>query len=286
MKTISPFTGLVGAAILATAIAILALTGPQPPSRLASPQLSASKSRTADCRDCVRPPRATSWRYQLQGSPRSPFKPAIYVIDGVETSSRTVRAISRAGGYPVCYVNAGAWEQWRPDSGRFEQRLLGDSDGWPGERYLDIRERAALMPIMSDRFKDCRRKGFKAVEADNVDAYENASGFPLDAADQLAYNRSLARAAHRLGLAIALKNDLSQTRQLAASFDFAIVEQCVEMNECKLIRPFTRRHKPVLVVEYSVSYRRLCSAASRYGFSGLLQNLELDRPGRPCPRPR
>lgn len=232
------------------------------------------------------PPRSTSWRYQLQGTVRGPFQPVIYVVDGVDTPSRTVRAIRRAGGYPVCYVNAGAWEDWRPDRDRFDASLLGRSNGWPGERYLDIRRRDALAPIMRDRFRQCRRKGFRAVEADNVDAHENDSGFSLSASDQITYNRSLARAAHTEKLAIALKNDLSQVRSLASVFDFLIVEQCVERRECRLISPFTRRRKPVLVVEYGVSYRRLCKEAERRSFSGLLQSLELDRPGRPCRIPR
>ena len=34
----------------------------------------------------------------------------------------------------------------------------------------------------------CARKGFDAVEFDNVDGYQNATGFPLSGADQFRYN--------------------------------------------------------------------------------------------------
>jgi hypothetical protein len=47
----------------------------------------------------------------------------------------------------------------------------------------------------------------------------NDTGFHLTASDQLTYDKWLARTAHRLGLSIALKNDLDQARQLEPYFD-------------------------------------------------------------------
>jgi hypothetical protein len=61
-------------------------------------------------------------------------------------------------------------------------------DGWPGERWLDIRRIGALRPIMKARIAKCARKGFDAVEPDNIDGYQNRSGFPLTGSDQLRYN--------------------------------------------------------------------------------------------------
>ena len=79
----------------------------------------------------------------------------------------------------------------------------------------------------------CRQRGFDGVEADNVDGYSNATGFPLTAADQLAYNRFLARAAHARGLSIGLKNDLAQVAELEPDFDFAVNEECFAFSECE-----------------------------------------------------
>ena len=64
------------------------------------------------------------------------------------------------------------------------------SNGWPGERWLDIRQlRGRSRPIMRARIATCaREKGFDAVELDNVDGYPNHTGFPLTGADQLRYN--------------------------------------------------------------------------------------------------
>ena len=94
---------------------------------------------------------------------------------------------------------------------------------------------------MLARFQQCKRKHFDGVEADNVDGYSNHTGFPLTAADQLTYNRWLARTAHRLGLSIALKNDTDQVRQLEPNFDYALDEQCFQYSECSKLRPFVQR---------------------------------------------
>ena len=65
----------------------------------------------------------------------------------------------------------------------------GRSNGWPGERWLDIRRLDVLRPIMKARLDMCAAKGFDAVEFDNVDGYQNRTGFPLTGADQLALRR-------------------------------------------------------------------------------------------------
>lgn len=245
---------------------------------------SAITTLSSQCANCSRPPRNLSWEYRLQGRPRIASRPRIYDTDYVETPRSLVTRIHRRGGYAVCYVNAGAWESWRTDRDRFPPELLGNENGWPGERHLDIRRIDVLLPIMRDRFEVCRSKGFDAVEPDNVEGYANESGFPLGDSDQLAFNRAIAQTAHELGLAVALKNDLGQAGRLAADFDFAVVEECVQYRECRETRPFTNRHKPVLVVEYKGTMRRLCAEARKYRFTGLMQTLALDRPGRRCAR--
>jgi hypothetical protein len=70
----------------------------------------------------------------------------------------------------------------------------------------------------------CQAKGFDAVDPDNMDGYTNDSGFPLEAKDQLAYNRMIASVAHGLGLGAGLKNDLDQLNELTPDFDFFVNE--------------------------------------------------------------
>ena len=215
--------------------------------------------------------------YQLQGSsgptsvggvvvePCSPDvpgcrPPVIYDIDLYEDSQisgredllarAAVSAIRARGAVAVCYVDAGTWEEWRPDAHHFPASVLGLPDGWPGERWLDIRRLSVLLPIMEARARECLGAGFAAIDWDNVDAYANRTGFHLTAAEQLRYNRDLARIAHHLGLAVGLKNDYGQVALLAPYFDFAVDEQCLQYQECGLLQPFVRSGKPVYDVEY------------------------------------
>lgn len=105
--------------------------------------------------------------------------------------------------------------------------------GFPDERWLDIRRIDLLAPILGARFDSCARKGFDGVEPDNVDAYSNRSGFPLTAADQLRFNRWVAREVHARDMAVGLKNETAQVGALVGDFDFAVVEQCFEFSECR-----------------------------------------------------
>ena len=52
------------------------------------------------------------------------------------------------------------------------------------------------------------------MEPDNVDAYSNQTGRALSYDDQRRYNLFLAREAHERGLAIGLKNNLAQVKDL------------------------------------------------------------------------
>ncbi|NNN00350.1 MAG: endo alpha-1,4 polygalactosaminidase [Acidimicrobiaceae bacterium] len=186
-----------------------------------------------------------------------------------------VEAIHAQGGYAICYVDAGTWENWRPDAKRFAATLLGRSNGWPGERWLDVRHIAKLLPIMSARVQRCAKAGFDAVEFDNVDAYSNASGFAITGADQLRYNEALAALAHRFHLAAGLKNDYAQASVLVHYFDFAIDESCVQYHECSLLAPFVRAAKAVYDVEYSSSPSRFCPIAAKSRVTAIAKALAL-----------
>jgi hypothetical protein len=89
--------------------------------------------------------------------------------------------------------------------------VLGkDLEGWPGEKWLDVRRLDVLGPIMQARLDLALQKRCDGVDPDNMDGYQNESGFPLTSQDQLAYNIWIAGQAHASGLAVGLKNDLGQ----------------------------------------------------------------------------
>jgi hypothetical protein len=153
--------------------------------------------------------------------------------------------------------------------------VLGSGNGWPGEKWLDIRQITTLSPIMTARFQMCKDKGFDAIEPDNVDGYANATGFPLSGADQIAYNTWIANTAHSMGLSVALKNDLDQVPDLVSKFDFALDEQCFQYSECNSLLPFVNANKAVFEVEYSVLPAVFCSQANAMNFNSLYKDLDL-----------
>ena len=184
----------------------------------------------------------------------------------------------------ICYISAGTYENWRPDATSFPVATLGSNvTGWAGERWLDIRNQQALLPIMQLRMSMCKTKGFDAVDFDNVDGYSNATGFPLTAADQISYDNALASYAHGLGLATALKNNIAQLAALAPNFDMAVNEQCNQYSECMGYDTyFINAGKPVFNIEYNLAQTSFCPAMNTRNFNSNLMGLYLDGGRKPC----
>jgi hypothetical protein len=224
-----------------------------------------------------------SWQWQLTGSVDVSVDVDVFDVDGFDVSASTVRRLQSQGAKVICYLSAGSWESWRPDAGAFPDVVLGRSNGWPGERWLDIRRLDVLGPIMEARMDMCVEKGFDAVEPDNIDGFTNRTGFDLTGADQLAYNRFLASAAHARGLSIGLKNDLEQVPALVGVFDFAINEQCAQYDECDVLSAFIDAGKAVFHVEYELDVGEFCAETVALGFSSMKKRYDLDAWRRPCP---
>jgi hypothetical protein len=246
------------------------------------PSSSAPVSAPAPSGHRWQPAPGTSWQWQLSGTVDTGVDAAVYDVDGFDTGAAVVAALHAKGRKAVCYINAGAYESFRPDRSAYPAALLGSGNGWPGERWLDIRRLDVLRPILGKRFDLCRSKGFDAVEPDNVDGYRNDSGFPLTAADQLAFNRMVAALAHARGLAVGLKNDLDQLPQLVGDFDFAVNEQCAEYHECEQLSPFVQQHKAVFEAEYNLPTSAFCARSERLGLSAVRKHLDLDAWRQTC----
>jgi len=231
------------------------------------------------------PPSKVSWQWQLSGPLDLSVNAQVYDVDLFDTSAAQVGQLQSQGSKVICYLSAGSYEADRPDSNKYPAAVLGRTlDGWPGERWLDIRRLDVLLPIIAARMDLCAKKGFDAVEPDNVDGYQNDSGFSLTAKDQETFNRALAKLAHDRGLAIGLKNDVDQVALLQPVFDFAVNEQCAEYNECSLLTPFIKAGKPVLHVEYNLPVSSFCPTTNALGFSSLRKSLDLDAARTPCPK--
>jgi hypothetical protein len=222
------------------------------------------------------PPQRLTWYWQLQGAVKNSKPVAAYDIDGFENGAGEVSALHAQGKHAICYIDVGTSENFRPDYSSFPASVKGRSNGWPGERWLDIRALSVLEPIMQARFQICREKGFDAVEPDNIEGYANKSGFPLTAAQQITYNEWVAGAVHSLGMAVLQKNDGEQTTQLEPYFDGALDEQCNQYHECADFQPYLAAGKPVLNAEYQLATRRFCAADEAAGMMGARYNLSLN----------
>jgi hypothetical protein len=205
-----------------------------------------------------------------------------YQIGGAYRPAASVRIVDRdrtshpaPGVYNVCYVNAFQTQAERDHWWRAHHPalLLRTADGhvvedpgWPGELVLDVgtaHKRAALARIEGRWIKGCARKGFQAVEPDNLDSYSRSHHL-LTLRDDLRFAKLLVTRAHADDLAIAQKNtaELHHRGRRVAGFDFAIAEECQVYSECASYTRAYGRH--VIEVEYTDNgrwyYRRACAA--------------------------
>jgi hypothetical protein len=243
--------------------------------------LSAPGTAAAPHRWVPRP--TATFQYQLSGTIDVSVNATMFDIDAEGTSKHTVDRLHARGRHAICYIDAGSWEPYRSDADKYPDAMLGNTvDGWPDERWVDIRQLSTLKPIIRDRVDQCAAKGFDGVEYDWTDSYEQSTGFPISRADQLTYDRWLAWLAHDRGLSVGLKNSGGLVKALVGRFDFAVTEECFQYHECGLYRPFLDAGKAVFDVEYQLSRDRFCAHARVMGISASRKHLSLSAWRRAC----
>jgi hypothetical protein len=230
----------------------------------------------------------TSWQWQLTGTVDQTVldnvsnSKKLYDIDLFDNPASTVAGLKAKGITVICYFSAGTSENWRADYSSFPSSVQGSGNGWPGEKWLDIRNWSVLGPIMTARMDLAVTKGCDGVEPDNVDGYNNSTGFPLTAANQITFNKNLAAAAHARGLNVALKNDVDQLSQLVNDFDWALNEECFHYSECGGYSAFVAQNKAVLGVEYTGSTSTFCPQANAANYDWLKKDLDLTATRTAC----
>ncbi|HEY2369052.1 MAG TPA: endo alpha-1,4 polygalactosaminidase [Polyangiaceae bacterium] len=250
------------------------------------------------------------WQYQLQGDVNASITAApngggaavapivfdidLYASDGTTPNAAGVSKVHGAGAHAICYVDAGTYENFRPDAAdytTFDSQcggcLLGKNNGWPGEQWLDVNDdkgqKTFILAELAKRVDKCVAANFDGVEFDNVDGYSNDTGFTIAAQAQEDFDKAIAALAHQKGLSVALKNDVDQVSDLAADFDYAVNEQCYEFTECDQYAPFLNQNKAVFNVEYNVQPSAFCAPAITAKMSAIKKELALDdTPWTPC----
>ncbi|MFJ8577511.1 endo alpha-1,4 polygalactosaminidase [Micromonospora sp. NPDC093277] len=226
------------------------------------------------------------WQWQLTGPVDVTVDADVFLLDPVGTTSAETAGLRDRNRRLVCQVRVGTYASTDPDASRFPADVLGAAvPGRPGSQWLDVRRWATLEPVLADRFRLCRGKGFGAVAVDDADGYQQLTGFPLDFDDQLVFNRRAAALARRLDLSPGLVDDVPQVAALAPDFDFAVNQECVRRRECGKLLPFADAHKPVFHVEYTGDPTAFCVTTVGYGFASILKDRKLDAWRTPCPLP-
>jgi hypothetical protein len=269
----------------ATATAIVTAT----PTRTATATATLTPTSTATSRPTSTPqgtPGPGYWKpgvnttfdWQLNTPVDQSIQVDFYDIDLFGNDASVVAALHAQGRKVACYLDAGTWENWRPDAALYPESIKGQSFEAPytDEKWVDYRQSAILYPILSARFDLCQQKGFDAVEADNVNGFVNPTGFNFTYQDQLTFNTWLAQQAHQRGMSIALKNDFEQAADLVSSFDWELAEQCFQYKECANYQLFIQAGKPVYDVEYKLDPSQFCTQSNALGFYSLRKKASLN----------
>ena len=78
----------------------------------------------------------------------------VMLLDLFSASPARLQELKGRGVHTVCALNAGAWENWRPDSGAYDLRLVGSTAGWQSDRWLDIRAEDGLFFLDLDKCRE------------------------------------------------------------------------------------------------------------------------------------
>ena len=169
----------------------------------------------------------------------------LYDIDGFLTTRAQVRALHttwQASTLPhpraACYLDL-AWEDYRPDGtpspGGFPAAALGRVYyGYPQERWVDLRRVPAVMRVFDARIEMCARKGFDAVEIDDIDSFNppSTTGFQLTRGDVQNLLARVDNHIHRAGMTALWKNSGLLAWWGRRYTDGAVVEECYQFDEC------------------------------------------------------
>jgi Glycoside-hydrolase family GH114 len=253
------------------------------------------------------PAPGTTWQWQIVGRVGDLRHVDMYDVDltdavpqrttvkvpgrGEATWPRGVNAgivdrLHAAGVVAVCYLDSGAWESYEPDADLFPEAVIGNSTGWSGERWLDLRPRSRtrFAPIIWARFELAKRIGCDGVEPDQNNPIGNHPGFPIGRDEERSWYLEVARHAHADALSVGMKNGVEVVDAgTAEAFDWSLNEECFFYAECRREQPFTDAGKAVFQAEYTEDWRRrgisspaavarrVCDESVASGFSTLVK---------------
>lgn len=180
-------------------------------------------------------------------------------------------------------------ENFRPDVSEFQQSVIGNVyEGFEDENWLDIRQIDLLAPVMLARLDMIREKGFDGIEPDNINGYQNETGFNLTQNDAKIYCEWLIEQAHSRGLSIGQKNAEELVPELVDSFDWMLAESAYKYDFFEDLIPYVEAGKAVFMVEYRTEVseeefeNEVCPLAQELQFFTILKYSNLDQQALRC----
>jgi hypothetical protein len=217
--------------------------------------------------------------------------PTVYDIDLFMNPASTIAALHAMTPRRtvICYMDAGAYESYRPDASSFPKSVIGNSTGWSGEYWLDTSQVAILEPIMKARIAMAAAKGCDAIEPDQMDGWENNSGFQLNQQIGENWDTVITNDIHNAGMSAGFKNQIEIAGWAATTLgaDWALNEQCNQYSECNGygdggLPAFHAAGKAVFQVEYNVAASSFCPADNAADYNGMHMPLNLNGGRTPC----
>jgi hypothetical protein len=224
------------------------------------------------------PPRDTAWQIQLSGSLDTSVDVPWYEVDFFDTDASAIAQLHARGRTVSCYVSVGTDEPWRTDSMDFPASAVGNAlADYSRESWVDVRD-PTVQAINQRRLGVAAARGCDAVELSNIQGHSADSGFPLTAADDLAYARFLLGVAHAEGLTAGASVGDDLVAPLAPEMDWGLTEECLAYGTCGAWRALVDAGKAVFMIEYgsAVDAPVLCPQADALGFSLVIKRSSLD----------
>jgi uncharacterized repeat protein (TIGR01451 family) len=254
-----------------------------------------------------------AWDWQIGASGDSnvtvPTGVSLLDLDGFNISASKIASLKAQGIYTVCYIDAGSYEDGRPDSSLYPAYLKIYKDVQWNEWFLDVKDvfrpiqpagtqlvnnqwvdasgkpltglptAGAFGPLLEARFKMCADKGFDALEPDNLQNDENAGGLVTEQ-QQIDFNGWVADTAHAYNLAAFQKNGPNKIllkdktgKMMVEKFDGILNEECQQYGECGPLAEYVKRGKLSLNTEYAGSLD--CTLSNSLVINSIMKDLGL-----------
>jgi uncharacterized repeat protein (TIGR01451 family) len=254
-----------------------------------------------------------SWDWQIGAGGDSnvvvPSGVVLMDVDGFNISAAKIASLKAQGIYTVCYINAGSYEDGRPDSSLYPAYLKIHKDTQWNEWFLDVKDvfrpiqpagtqlvnnqwidasgkpltglpsAGAFGPLLEARFKMCADKGFDALEPDNLQNDENAGG-KVSLQEQIDFNGWVADTAHKYNLAAFQKNGPDKIllkdktgKMMVEKFDGILNEECQQFSECGPLAEYVKRGKLALNTEYAGTLD--CALSNSLVINSIMKDLNL-----------